>query len=82
MRIGYLPDSKNAADRLRERGYVVDEYTSDAPFDILLYSGEMNADPVSGISPMAPLFMLNTSMLDDDEIDRQINDRSYSRLFE
>jgi hypothetical protein len=82
MRIGFLPDSKDAADRLRERGYVVDEYNSDTPFDILLYSGEMSADPIAGINPIAPLFMLNTSMVDDDEIDRQINDRSYSRLFE
>ena len=82
MKIGFLPDSKDAADKLRGRGYDVSEYDSAIPFDVLLYSGEMNTDPVGGLDPAAPLFMLNTKILDDDEIDRQVNDRTYSRLFE
>ena len=82
MKIGFLPDSKDAAEKLRERGHNVSEYDSAIPFDVLLYSGGIDTDPVGGLDPAAPLFMLNTKMLDDDEIDKQISDRTYSRLFE
>ncbi len=83
MKIGYLPEAGDAADKLKKRGYDVSEYDQSKVFDVLLYSGQMaQTTTFTDIDPTAPMFLLNTMALNDEELDRQVNDRTYSKLFE
>ena len=82
MRIGYLPSAEREADALRKRGYDVSEFSSELACDILLYNQSIETDTLSGVAPSAPLFLLNVNNLNHGQIEEQMQNRRYSKLFE
>ena len=88
MRIGYLPGADDAAQRLKSEGHDVRQYRDAQNFDVLLYNerllGELfgGASRGSSAAPSGPMFLLNVGKLDDAQIDEQLKNRTYSKLFE